>query len=142
MVAEAENVVYDYRVTVSCVGLATGKQREMAYRGFEASRQTLKYGCPSVHYCKAVPPGNRPKGLYPIARSSYRWKREYHKRTAMERINSRLDRSFGFELQTTRGAAKMAHKLTLPFSVLLAVALGRVNEQQAALMRSLVRPAV
>lgn len=35
----------------------------------------------------------------------------------------------------------MALKLTIAFSVMRAVALGRVNEQQAALLRSLVRPA-
>ncbi|MFO7849466.1 MAG: DDE transposase, partial [Spirochaetia bacterium] len=77
----------------------------------------------------------------PLARSSYRWKREYNKRTALERINSRLDRSFGFELHTTRGEQKMAINLTIAFSVMLAVALGRVRENNPKLIRSLVRPA-
>jgi hypothetical protein len=30
----------------------------------------------------------------PLARSSYAWKRVYQKRTAVERVNSRLDASF------------------------------------------------
>ena len=33
----------------------------------------------------------------PIDRASYKWKRIYAKRTSVERVNSRLDVSFGFE---------------------------------------------
>jgi hypothetical protein len=33
----------------------------------------------------------------PIARSSYKWQRIYNGRTAVERVNSRIDLSFGFE---------------------------------------------
>jgi hypothetical protein len=45
-----ENVVYDYRGTVSCVCPKSGTQREMAYGGFERDRLTLKYRCPAQHY--------------------------------------------------------------------------------------------
>jgi len=45
-----ETVVYDYKGTVSCVCRETGRQREMAYRDFEESQGTLKYGCPALHY--------------------------------------------------------------------------------------------
>jgi hypothetical protein len=43
----------------------------------------------------------------PIDRASYQWEKEYDKRTSVERVNSRLDVSFGFELHTIRGMAKM-----------------------------------
>ncbi|GAW92888.1 transposase, IS4 family protein, partial [Calderihabitans maritimus] len=33
----------------------------------------------------------------PLARSSYKWKTIYKKRTAVERVNARLDEAFGFE---------------------------------------------
>ena len=33
----------------------------------------------------------------PLARSSYKWEREYDRRTAVERVNSRIDVVFGFE---------------------------------------------
>jgi hypothetical protein len=33
----------------------------------------------------------------PIDYASYKWKREYNKRTAVERVNSRIDRVFAFE---------------------------------------------
>ena len=150
-----ETVVYDYKGTVSCVCPKTGTQREMAYRGFEESRGALKYGCPVLHYgyeCEGadtcpiassirIPLSTDRRVFTPLARSSYRWKREYNKRSALERINSRLDTSFGFELHTTRGEEKMAINLTIAFSVMCAVALGRVRENNPKLMRSLVKPA-
>lgn len=155
LVAGTTNVVYDYKGTVSCVCLATGRQREMAYRGFEEKRGTLKYGCPAVHYgygcegkascplasCIRIPLSTDRRVFTPIARSSYRWKREYAKRTALERINSRLDRSFSLELHTIRGQEKLSVHLALVFSVMIALALGRVRENQPNQMRSLVSPA-
>jgi len=149
------NVLYDYKGTVSCVCPKTGMQREMACRGFEESRGALKYGCPAVHYgykCAGaekcplassirIPLSTGRRVFTPLVRSSYRWKREYNKRSALERINSRLDTSFGFELHTTRGEEKTAINLTIAFSVMLAVALGRARENNPKLIRSLVRPA-
>ena len=35
LVTGLENVIYDYRGTVSCVCLKSGTQRQMAYGGFE-----------------------------------------------------------------------------------------------------------
>ena len=77
----------------------------------------------------------------PIARSSYKWKRYYARRTAVERVNSRLDVSFGFERHFIRGLAKMRCRMGLSLVVMLAMALGRVREKRRALMRSLVRAA-
>ena len=42
----------------------------------------------------------------PIDRTSYKWKREYNKLTAVERVNSRLDVSFGFANHTILGLKK------------------------------------
>ena len=74
----------------------------------------------------------------PIDRASYKWKREYNKRTAIERVNSRLDVSFGLENHTIRGLKKMKVKTGLALCIMLAMALGRVKENQAEKMRSLV----
>jgi hypothetical protein len=41
----------------------------------------------------------------PIPRSSYKWQRIYNGRTAVERVNSRIDLSFGFEHHFIRGKA-------------------------------------
>lgn len=153
--AGCENVVYDYRGTVSCVCPRSGTQREMAYAGLERERGTLKYRCPAEHYgihcvgrdkCplgKAVriPMAQEPRVFTPLPRSSYKWKRLYAGRTAVERVNSRLDNVFGFENHTIRGLTKMRTRCTLALAVMLAMALGRIRAKQAEAMRSLVKPA-
>ena len=74
----------------------------------------------------------------PIDRSSYAWKKLYKGRTAVERVNSRLDVSFGFELHTIRGLKKMKLRVGLALCVMLAMALGRIRENQTDRLRSLV----
>ncbi len=116
-----ENAVYDYKGTVSCVCPETGKMREMCNGGFERDRNALKKLCPAKQMgitCKGqaqcpimqgirIPLSEDRRIFTPIDRSSHKWKREYNKRTAVERVNSRLDVSFGFELHTIRGMNKM-----------------------------------
>jgi len=155
LVTGQSNVVYDYRGTVYCHCPATDKEREMAYGGFEKDRNTLKYRCPARHYgisCKGlkacpvkgsvrIPLSEDRRIFTPIARSSYRWKTLYKKRTAVERVNSRLDVSFGFEHHFIRGLKKMHLRCSLAFCVMLAMALGRVKEKQEDKLRSLVQAA-
>jgi hypothetical protein len=74
----------------------------------------------------------------PLARSSYAWKREYGKRRAVERVNSRLDVFFGFERHFIRGLKKMKVRMGLALGVMLSLALGRVKENRMEKMRSLV----
>ncbi len=150
-----ENIVYDYRGTVSCVCLADGTQQQMAYAGLERERGTLKYRCPAEHYgsecagrelCpigKAVriPMEQEPRVFTPLPRHTYKWQRLYAGRTAVERVNSRLDRVFGFENHTIRGLTKMRTRCTLALVVMLAMALGRIRAGQAEAMRSLLKPA-
>lgn len=154
-VSGTRNVVYDYEGTVFCVCMRTGVQRRMAYAGFEAKRGTLKYRCPACHYgvaCKSV--GRCPvrgavrvklsedrRVFTPLARSSYAWRRVYAKRTAVERVNSRLDVSFGFERHFIRGQAKMRLRVGLALVVMLAMALGRIRQKQEEALRCLVRAA-
>ena len=127
----------------------------MAYGGFEKDRQSLKYRCPARHYgydCEGrgkcpvkasvrIPLSEDRRVFTPLARNSYAWARMYKKRTAVERVNSRLDVSFGFEEHFIRGLAKMRLRCSLALCVMLAMALGRIRENQKPLMRSLVRAA-
>jgi hypothetical protein len=76
----------------------------------------------------------------PIARPSRTWAKAYDRRTAVERVNSRLDRVLGFEEHFIRGQAKMEARVTLALMVMLAMALGRIRADQASLMRSLTAP--
>jgi hypothetical protein len=154
-VSNTRNVVYDYKGTVFCVCRRTGVLHEMAYAGFEAKRRTLKYRCPALHYglpcqsvtCCPVRGAVRVKlsedrrVFTPLARSSYAWQRAYARRTAAERVNSRLDVSFGFERHFVRGQAKMRLRVGLALVVMLAMALGRIQRAQEEALRCLVRAA-
>ena len=74
----------------------------------------------------------------PLPRSSLKWDRCYDKRTSVERVNSRLDTSFGFENHTIQGLAKMTTRCSLALAVMLAMAVGRIKGQQTEAMRSLL----
>lgn len=150
-----ENVVYNYKGDVSCVCMETGIQREMCVGGFESDRKehgTLKKLCPTKQYgieCKYMDKCQVKQGIRidisedqrifsPVDRASYKWTRQYKNRTAVERVNSRLDVSFGFENHYIRGIKKMEMRCGIALCVMLAVALGRTKENQADKMRSLV----
>jgi len=146
------NVVYDQHGTVSCYCPATGIRREMGNGGFEKDRGTLKKLCPAKHYgieCKGraacpvagglrVPLTVDRRIFTPVDRSSYAWKRLYKGRTAVERVNSRLDVSFGLEVHTIRGQRKMQFRAGLALCVMLALALGHIRERRPEKIRSLV----
>jgi len=149
-----DNLVYDEVGAVYCLCPATLEQRPMAYGGFEKDRMALKYVCPIRAYgltckgsdqCEHAMKSERVsleidrRIFTPIARSSYAWEREYKRRTAVERVNSRFDVSFGFEKHFIRGQKKMEVRVGLALCVMLAMAVGRIKEQQVELMRSLVK---
>ena len=77
----------------------------------------------------------------PLARSSYAWGKAYRKRTSVERVNSRLDVSFGFEEHFIRGLSKMRLRCGLALLVMVGLALGHVRAKRGKLIRSLVRRA-
>jgi hypothetical protein len=150
-----ENVIYNYKGDVSCVCMQSGKEYKMAYGGFEKDRMTHKYRCPAKQYgiecewqekCK-VKSGIRisldedRRIFTPLARSSYKWKTEYKKRTAVERVNSRIDNVYCFEKHFIRGLKKMKLKVGLSLCVMLALALGRIKENRQELMRSMLKSA-
>ena len=154
----ADNIVYDEVGTVYCICPKTGEQRPMSYGGFEKDRMALKYVCPVKAYglrcsgsdeCEHAMKSERVsleidrRIFTPVSRSSYAWERDYKKRTAVERVNSRLDVSFGFEKHFIRGQRKMEIRVGLALCVMLAMAVGRIKEKRQELMRSLVKsPAV
>jgi len=112
----------------------------------------VPFACPAIHYgveclgqreCEVkgavrVPLEADRRIFTPLARASYAWKRVYKHRAAVERVNNRLDVSFGFEQHFIRGHAKMRLRMGLALMVMLAMAYGRVKEKQQDKMRSLV----
>jgi hypothetical protein len=150
------NIGYNYKGNVFCFSRESREliQREMAFGGFEKDRNALKYRCPAKHYgfecreCKCsvknairIPLETNRRIFTPLARSGYSWKRIYKMRTSVERINSRLDVSFGFENHYIRGIKKMNARCGLSLCIMLSMALGRIKENQDDLIRSLVKSA-
>ena len=161
----ADFVVHDERGRVSCICPETGEERAMAFQGFEADRGfcgTLKYRCPAAafgfecagrdacHRAGGVEPGeygrivridldSHDRRIFtPTPWGSPSWRRGYRRRSAMERINSRIDQGFGFETHYIRGLAKMKARIGLALAVMMALALGQVRAGHAERMRSLV----
>ena len=150
------NVTYDYKGTVFCHCPETGEIRRMTYSGFEKMRNTLKYTCPALAkgieckgakqchlYLKSlrIPIEEDRRIFIPVARSSYKWQTLYNKRTSIERVNSRIDGSFGFERHYIRGLQKMTLRCGLALCVMLAIAVGRLKQKRPDLMRSIVKAA-
>ena len=156
----ADVIVHDERGRVSCICPETGEVRAMAFQGFEAERGacgTIKYRCPAAafgvncvgskacHRAGGVKPGEygrivrvdldkHDRRIFtPTPWGSPSWRRGYKRRSAMERINSRL---FNFETHYIRGLAKMKTRVGLALAVMMALALGRVRAGHAGRMRS------
>ncbi len=149
------NVSHDYKGTVYCHCPVQWVKRPMAFGGFEKDRGTLKYRCGAKHY--GLECGGRERChisdniridiesnrriFTPLARSSYKWKTMYKKRSAVERVNSRMDESFCFEKHFIRGINKMKFRCGLALIVMLGMAYGRVRQKQYERIRSLVTSA-
>ena len=159
--AAADTIVYTERGQLRCVCPLTGEERRMAFWGFEADRDTLHYRCPAAAYglvCQGraecergalghetsfgrvvrVPLDLDYRIFTPTPRDTPSWKHAYASRTAVERVNARVDQVFGFERHTIRGLAKMRVRVGLALAVMLALAVGSICEKKPELIRSLV----
>lgn len=122
----------------------------MQFMGFEKKRGTLKFRCPAAFYgiecknrqaCRCAPltregdygrvvrvPLERDRRLFlPCHRHSYAFKRGYARRSAVERVNSRIDNVYGFERHFIRGQKKMQARVGLALIVMLATAVAWVE---------------
>jgi len=145
-------VYYDDMGNVNCYCPYTGKKRAMAYDGYDKARDSLSYKCPMKAYgidCKghlSCPVNTKvrikreinPRVFTTVARDSYKWKRMYNKRTALERINSRLDMGYEYEEHTIRGKDKMEMSINISMSVMMTIALVNYKLGKKDKMRSLV----
>ena len=135
----------------------------MAFQGFEKDRGTLKYRCPAAACdldCAGRKQCERESGskcgaygrvvalrdadrraFTPTPWGSPSWRRAYAQRSALERINSRLDGAYHFERHFVRGKAKMKARVGLAVCVMMALALGAAKTGRLDRMRSLVKPA-
>jgi hypothetical protein len=118
------DIVYDYQGNVYYVD-ERGKQHRMLYEGYDCQKKCLRYSYQGkIHkiytrYDERV--------FLPVARDSMKFARLYKGRTAVERLNGRLDRDFMFEDHCIRGLNKMRLLVSLTLLVMNAMALGRIQ---------------
>jgi len=150
---KAPGVVYSNKGEVFCISPYFGEQKKMACRGFEKKRNCLKYRCPADHYgmeCKGkrycelpeqvrIPLAEDRRIFSPVARDSYKWDTIYAGRTAVERVNSRIDRMFGFEDHTIRGLLKMHVRMSIAFVLMLSFAVGKIRQNKVEEIRQFLR---
>jgi hypothetical protein len=152
-----EHLEYDEKGQVYCCCPKTGVERKMLNNGYEQGRDAIRKLCPMARYkgfvcqgasaCSCVnglriPRETDARVFQRLPRDSYKWKREYRHRTAVERVNSRFDVTYCFDAHTIRGQAKMTLRLSLALVVMLAMACAHLETIGAdcTTYRSLVRP--
>ena len=150
-----EGIYYNEHGEVFCYSPMYGERHEMRPNGYESERDSLRFQCPAKMYgisCGEADSCTHAKNIRiplsvderiftQIARSSYKWQRYYNMRTAVERVFSRLDVSFGFEEKKLRGIKRMELLGSMALVVMNAMAVGRIREKTPELMRSLVKAA-
>ncbi|MEA1052099.1 hypothetical protein U5801_20140 [Lamprobacter modestohalophilus] len=60
----ADTIVHTEKGSVHCVCPVTGDQRDLAFQGFEADRNALKYRCPAAAY--GLSASVRPNAIRPV----------------------------------------------------------------------------
>ena len=142
----------------------TSKVRQMSYYGLERKRGTQKFHCPvsgTGEMCAGRQECHRLGGVRQDAKRrivrikinedklrtfaalpkhTYRWKRHYKRRSALERINARVGRDFQLERHYMRGLETMQMRVALSLSVMLAMACTSIREGQSQRIRSLILP--
>ena len=145
-------ITHTFNGKVFCSCGYDGTEKKMICRGYEKDRKAIKYGCPAKYYgitcpdmetCTIpkdfrIPLKTNPRIFTSVPRDSYKWKKLYNMRSALERINSRTDNMFGFEKHTIRGLKKMTFRVMLSYILMLAFAVAmteanRQNEMRAFL---------
>jgi hypothetical protein len=146
---------YNETGEIFCYSEHKSERHRMIPAGYDAERDTLRMKCPVGVYgatcveagtctlCKniRVKLGVDERIFTQVDRTSYKWKTLYRSRTAVERVNSRLDVSFGFEARRVRGMKKMSMLTALAFAVMDTLAVGSIRAGRPERMRSLVHAA-
>lgn len=136
----------------------------MQFMGFERERGTLKFRCPAAAFglecqnreaCHCAPavrdgeygrvvrvPLERDRRIFlPVHRHSQGFEKGYKKRTAVERVNARIDQVYGWERHFVRGKTKVRLRLGVGLLVLLGTAVAWAEAGRVERVRSLVRAA-
>jgi hypothetical protein len=130
------DIVYDFQGNVYYVD-DNLKQHRMHYEGYDCQKKCLRYSHKGKIYKIYISYDERV--FVPVARDSMKFGRLYKGRTAVERLNGRLDRDYMFEDHCIRGLSKMKLMVSLTLIIMNAMALGKIQcgatEHLAALTR-------
>lgn len=118
------DMVYDYRGNVYFVD-DNLKQHRMRYEGYDDQKKCLRYSHKGKIYKLYISYDERV--FLPVARDSLKFARLYKGRTAVERLNGRLDRDYMFEDHCIRGLKKMKLMVSLTLLTMNAMALGKIQ---------------
>ena len=129
-------MVYDYRGNVYYIDDKLIQHR-MRYEGYDAQKKCLRYSHKGktykiyISYDESV--------FLPVARDSMKYARLYKGRTAVERLNGRLDRDYMFEDHCIRGLKKMKLMASLSLLTMNAMALGKIKGGATTHLAALTR---
>jgi hypothetical protein len=155
--AQAEQgTVYDRDRATRVRNEKTDTWHEMRFLGYEKDREVLKYGCPcdgkeacpffgarcnravgGAGLILRVKLAENYRYYTAIPREAKKWKREYRKRTAVERVNSRLKQVLNLEYTGFRGQKKVTARATMGLLIMLAHALQALEENRPKEIRSI-----
>jgi hypothetical protein len=110
------------------------KYEKMKYEGFDKQKNCLRYSHDGKIHKIYISYDERI--FLPIARDSEKFKKLYKGRTAVERLNGRLDRDYMFEEHCIRGLKKMRLLVSLSMIVMNGMAVGKIKNGKT-MLRSL-----
>jgi hypothetical protein len=130
------DIVYDYQGNVYIIDDKL-KQHRMHYEGYDNQKKALRYSHKGKLYKIYISYDERV--FLPVARDSMKFGRLYKGRTAVERLNGRLDRDYMFEDHRVRGLKKMKLMVSLTLIIMNAMALGKIRSGVTDHLASLTR---
>lgn len=117
------NLIYTYDGKVSIVE-DNGEIIPLKYLGYDRIKNTLRYQHKNKVYSIDI---NYDKRIFTeVARDSKKWQKIYNKRTALERINGRMDRDFNLENHKVRGLKKATVLIDIMMIGMMAMAKGHI----------------
>ena len=98
---------------------------KMKYEGYDGQKNCLRYSHKGKIHKIYISYDERI--FLPVARDSDKFRRIYKGRTAVERLNGRLDRDYMFEDHCIRGLKKMNLMVTLSMIIMNGMAVGKLK---------------
>jgi hypothetical protein len=130
------DIFYDFQGNVYFAD-SNGEYHKMAYQGYDRQKNCLRYKYNGKTYKIKISYDERV--FLPVARDSLKFARIYKGRTAVERLNGRLDRDFLFEDHCIRGLKKMRLMVSLSLLFMNAMALGKIGRGVTEHLASMTR---